>query len=169
MELAVLVRPGVATREALAPTEVLSSVLGATPTYLGTDERRVTGHDPVHNFDIDACYAVHRPDVLVVPGGFGSLTSAHDADLIGWLRAIIASRCAVLTISTGSLSVCATGLLAGRPVAAHWLCAPHVRALGCIPSPYPMETHDRIVTTSGTAASLGGAAFIADLARFGPA
>ena len=168
MEIGVLLGVGVATREAIAPTEVLENVLGIRATGLGTGPATVTGHDPAHCFDIDAHYSVGRPRVVVIPGGFGALEASVDARLVGWLDGLIGAGSAVLTVSTGSLLACATGRLVGQSVAGHWLCTTHIRALGSIPSPYPMETHGRVVTTSGTAAALGGAVFIADLARWGP-
>ncbi len=104
----------------------------------------------------------------MVPGSFGALELASDRMVVGWLADLIAGGTVVLAISTGTLPVAATGFLAGRPVAGHWLCDEHLSALGCVPSPYPMETHGRVVTTSGTAAALRGAAYVADLARWGP-
>ncbi len=168
MEMAVLLGAGVATREAFAPTELLERTLGGHAIRLGTGDRFVTGHDPAQRFAVDAHYSKHLPDILVLPGGFGALEAAADTLLVDWIDRVIERGGAVLTVSTGSLPLCATGRMIGRSVAGHWLCETHMRALGSTLSPYPMETHGRIVTTSGTAAALGGASFLADLARWGP-
>jgi len=60
------------------------------------------------------------PDILVVPGGFGTRTLLVHPPTLDWIRQV-APRLELLTsVCTGSLLLAKAGLLAGKRATTHW-------------------------------------------------
>jgi transcriptional regulator GlxA family with amidase domain len=59
------------------------------------------------------------PDVLVVPGGYGTRREMHNELVIDWIRSQAASAEVVLSVCTGALLLARAGLLAGLEVTTH--------------------------------------------------
>jgi len=63
-------------------------------------------------------YRADPPDILVVPGGTGTL--AADPELIAWLREHAPRASRLVAVCTGSFLLAEAGLLDGRRVTTHW-------------------------------------------------
>jgi len=166
----VVLPAGVATREVLTPLHVIEKRLAPTVTWTGTTAGRVPGHDPPMIFYADLAIADLKqpPDLLLVPGGFGSLEMALDGAV---QRAIVGLRgpsTVCLAVSTGALVLAAAGLLSGRRVSGHWLSRGYLEQFGATPVQDHFVAADRIITASGSISSEFAAAFAADLVAFGP-
>jgi transcriptional regulator GlxA family with amidase domain len=59
------------------------------------------------------------PDVLVIPGGFGTRREMHNERVIDWIRTRAASAEVILSVCTGALLLARAGLLAGLEVTTH--------------------------------------------------
>lgn len=59
------------------------------------------------------------PDLVVVPGGFGSRALAKDDRVLDWVRDRAAEVELLLSVCTGALVLGAAGLLAGRSATTH--------------------------------------------------
>jgi len=59
------------------------------------------------------------PDLVVVPGGFGSRALAKDDRVLDWVRERAAEVELLLSVCTGALVLGAAGLLAGKPATTH--------------------------------------------------
>jgi transcriptional regulator GlxA family with amidase domain len=59
------------------------------------------------------------PDVLVVPGGYGTRREMHNELLIDWIRSQAARAEVILSVCTGALLLARAGLLAGLEVTTH--------------------------------------------------
>jgi transcriptional regulator GlxA family with amidase domain len=69
-----------------------------------------------------------RPDMLLLPGGFGVRDAARDQALVDAVAAL-AARCErVVTVCSGSFLAAAAGLLDGRTVTTHWARAAQLQA-----------------------------------------
>lgn len=79
---------------------------------------------PDHTFD-----SAPIPDVLVVPGGFGTRALLEDAAVLQWVRDRAAGAQITASVCTGSLVLAKTGLLAGRDATTHYLRHELLRAL----------------------------------------
>jgi transcriptional regulator GlxA family with amidase domain len=69
------------------------------------------------HYTLDEC---PPPDIVVVPGGFGTRQQMHNRVLLDWVRAQ-ARRVELMTsVCTGSLILGSAGLLDGRPATTHY-------------------------------------------------
>lgn len=69
-----------------------------------------------------------RIDLLLVAGGPGCFSAAEDPELASWLRRL-EPRCARMgSVCTGSTVLSASGVMAGRRIATHWLEAMRLRS-----------------------------------------
>jgi transcriptional regulator GlxA family with amidase domain len=60
-----------------------------------------------------------RPDVLVVPGGYGTRREMHNQRVVDWIRSRAAEAEVVLSVCTGALLLARAGLLSGLEVTTH--------------------------------------------------
>jgi transcriptional regulator GlxA family with amidase domain len=60
-----------------------------------------------------------RPDLLIVPGGFGTRALLHQPDVLDWIQAAAGSAGLVVSVCTGSLVLAKLGLLDGLRVTTH--------------------------------------------------
>lgn len=72
------------------------------------------GFDTVPIAEVDAC------DLLLVPGGYGTLDAMVDAHLLAQMRRLAAGARYLVSVCTGSLLLGAAGLLRGHRAACHW-------------------------------------------------
>lgn len=68
---------------------------------------------------VDYPSAAPEPDVLVIPGGFGTRRERHNPALIEFIGRTAASAGTVLTVCTGALLAADAGLLAGKDATTH--------------------------------------------------
>ena len=123
--MAVLLFDDVEVLDFCGPLEVFSATgLPAhdTPFHVFTCAERT---DPVwarNHLSINPQYPLHNcphPDLLVVPGGWGTREQMTNAGLIDWLRTT-APRCEiVLSVCTGALLLAKAGLLDGLSATTH--------------------------------------------------
>ncbi len=60
-----------------------------------------------------------KPDILVVPGGYGTRRQMHNAVLTGWIKARLHELELVLSVCTGALLLATAGLLEGLAATTH--------------------------------------------------
>lgn len=156
------------TREATLPAARIADLFGTDVLMIGLTHEPVVGIDPGDVFVPGAVLAEAKLDVLVLPGGFGCRPMARDPGVVERIREIASSCDAVLSISTGTLLLAATGLLAGRRAAGHWLTRDELEPFGVDLSDAPIERHGRLFTTSGSSAAVEAAPLLVDTILYGP-
>ena len=62
-----------------------------------------------------------RPDIVVVPGGWGTRSAMHNAGMIDWIRRTAAEAELVLSVCTGALLLAKAGLLDNLNATTHHL------------------------------------------------
>ena len=96
-------------------------------------------------------------DVLVYPGGQGTVAQLGDETIRGWVRGVAAAGPLVASVCTGALVLADSGLLDGRPATTHWASLDHLASLG---RDIEVRPDDRfvddgnIVTASGVSAGI---------------
>jgi putative intracellular protease/amidase len=85
--------------------------------HAGRDpDRRRHGHDRGLGAD-----DVPAPDIVVVPGGPGTLAALEDAAAVAWLRRAHETSRWTTSVCTGSLLLRAAGVLQGKRATSHWI------------------------------------------------
>lgn len=168
MAVGVFLGAGVMTREATLPAERIAEVFDTDVQMIGLTREPVVGIDPGGVFVPGVVLEHAQPGVLVLPGGFGCRPMARDGRVVERIREIAMSCDGVLTMSTGTLLLAATGLLAGRSAAGHWLTKDELAPFGVELSDAQIERHGRLFTTSGTAAALEAVPLLVNTILYGP-
>jgi transcriptional regulator GlxA family with amidase domain len=111
-----------------------------------------------------------RLDVVVVPGGQGSLREVDNAALIDWLAAVAPGCAWVTSVCTGSLLLHAAGPARGRRVTTHWGFVQALRARGDITvlEGVRFVRDGNLVTAAGVSAGIDMALWLVGQLR-GPA
>ena len=96
------------------------------------------------------------PDLLVVPGGFGTRQLLHDTGVLDWIRRTAAEARRVTSVCTGALLLAQAGLLSGRRATTHWGA---LDLLAALDPTVTVERHrrvvdDGIVTSAGVSAGI---------------
>ena len=168
MTVGVFLGAGVMTREATLPGERLATILGADVVMVGLSLDPVVGIDPGEVFVPEITLDEADPGILVIPGGFGCRPMARAETVIERIGQIASVCDGVLAVSTGTLLLAATGLLAGKRAAGHWLTRDELEPFGVDLSDAPIERHGRLFTTSGSAAAIEAAPMLIDTILYGP-
>jgi cyclohexyl-isocyanide hydratase len=168
MTVGVFLGAGVMTREATLPAARIGDLFGTDVLMIGLTHEAVVGIDPGDVFVPGAVLADAKPDVLILPGGFGCRPMARDLGVVDRVREIASTCDGVLTISTGTLLLAATGLLAGHRAAGHWLTRDELAPFGVELSDAQVERHGRLFTTSGASAAMDAVPLLVDTILYGP-
>ncbi|NOT61007.1 MAG: DJ-1/PfpI family protein [Acidobacteria bacterium] len=98
-----------------------------------------------------------RPDILIVPGGFGTRALLNHAPIIEWIAARAAEAELVLSVCTGSLLLAKAGLLEGLAATTHWGALDLLRELAphtTVRSDQQYVDNGRILTSAGISAGI---------------
>jgi transcriptional regulator GlxA family with amidase domain len=149
--IAVVAYQGVLADESHAFRDVFRRLPGADVITVGAEIGPVAGPGGVQI--VAATFRdVRGVDVVAVPGGLGS----HRHREIGWW--ILAAEPAwVVTSSTGSTLLAASGLLRGRAAATHWLAGPLLERHGARVGTGRIVVDEPFVTCSGRATTTDAA------------
>jgi transcriptional regulator GlxA family with amidase domain len=97
---------------------------------------------------------VRSPEILVVPGGYGTRALLEHEPLLAWLREVHETTTWTTSVCTGSLLLAAAGLLDGAPATTHWLARDLLAELGAKPVPDRVVEHGKIVTAAGVSSGI---------------
>jgi transcriptional regulator GlxA family with amidase domain len=114
-----------------------------------------------HTFD-DA----PAPDLVVVPGGFGTRPGMTDDALVGFLRRAGAGARMVTSVCTGAMLLHAAGFLVGKRATTHWGAIKEMRELEGDVDVVEGErwVHDgNVVTAAGVSAGIDMALYVVGL------
>jgi len=141
--------------DAVGPFEVLARIPGTEVTWLGPEAGPVTTDNGLA-LVADAAYEeVPDPDVLVVPGGYGTDTGALDDErLVGWIRRAHETSDWTTSVCTGSLLLAAAGVLDGLDATTHWLDVETLERLGAKPASARVVERGKVITAAGVSSGI---------------
>ena len=120
MEIAIPIFDRITALDAVGPYEVLSRLPGATVRFVADAPGPKRTENGMLALTADAALAdVRAPDVVVVPGGYGTRALMHDEPLLAWLRAAHKTSQWTTSVCTGALVLGAAGILAGLEATTH--------------------------------------------------
>src|SRR5215212_8644314 len=155
MEIAVLVFDGLTALDAVGPAEVLHRIPGAELRFTGKLRGPVqTETGPLRVWADHTLREVTEPEILLVPGGFGTRALLGDTEVLDWVRSVHERTRWTTSVCTGSLVLAAAGLLDGLPATGHWLQMERLGALGAVPTGRRVVREGKIITAAGVSSGI---------------
>lgn len=123
MQIALVLYDRFTALDIIGPYDVLNSMPGAEPVFVAETAGPVRNESGTLALVADrSLEQVPRPDVIVVPGGFGSRLLLDHEPLLGWLRRVHEHSVWTTSVCTGSCSWPPLGYsTARRPPRTGWL------------------------------------------------
>jgi transcriptional regulator GlxA family with amidase domain len=155
MQIAYLLYDGFTALDITGPHEVLNSVPGNESIFVAERAGPIRNESDTLSLVADAPLAeVPNPDILVVPGGYGTRALLEHEPLLGWIREVHETTTWTTSVCTGALLLAAAGLLDGAPATTHWLVRDLLAQLGAKPVAERVVEHGKIVTAAGVSAGI---------------
>ena len=155
MKIAIPIFDRVTALDAVGPYEVLSRLPGAEVAFVSfepglqrTDTRMLA---------LNADYALDdmpEPDVVLVPGGFGTRALMHDERMLSWLRHAHETTTWTTSVCTGALLLAAAGLLDGLEATTYWSVRDMLAEFGARPVAERFVEQGKIITAAGVSAGI---------------
>jgi putative intracellular protease/amidase len=155
MDIAIPLFDRITALDAIGPYEVLSRVPGArvrfvavTPGPYRTDTRSLAlmADEPLS--------AVPRPEIIVVPGGFGTRALLSANPLLDWIRAAHETSVWTTSVCTGSLLLGAAGILRDLDATSHWAALDQLRSFGARPTLERVVVQGKVITAAGVSSGI---------------
>lgn len=163
MQIAIPIFDGFTAIDVVGPYEVLARLPDAEVVFPARETRLVhADNPPFAMLATNTLAEIHSPDVLVVPGGWGTRPLVHDEDWLAWLAAAHEHTQITASVCTGSLLLGAAGLLDGLEATSHWLSLDALSSYGAIPRAERVVRADKIFTSGGATAGIDLALTLAD-------
>ncbi|MEU8363900.1 DJ-1/PfpI family protein [Nonomuraea sp. NPDC048882] len=155
MHVAIPLYPRFTALDAVGPYTVLAFAPGWTVTFVAGERGPVADDKGTLLMNATASYAeLPDPDVIVVPGGSGTLDVLADEALVGWIRQAHEHTQWTTSVCSGSLLLGAAGLLEGRKATTHWAILDFLTRFGAEPVSERVVTTGKIVTAAGVSAGI---------------
>jgi transcriptional regulator GlxA family with amidase domain len=155
VQIAFLLYDRFTSLDAVGPFDVLNNVPGTEPIFVAERSGPVRNESDSLSLVADASLAeVTSPEIVVVPGGFGTRALLEHEPVLEWLRGVHQSSTWTTSVCTGSLLLAAAGLLDGVPATTHWLARDLLASLGARPVPGRVVEHGKIVTAAGVSSGI---------------
>ena len=155
MQIAIPLYDRFTALDAVGPYEVLSRLPGAELTFVGfeigpvrTDNDRLAMH-------VDALLEdMPNPEVIVVPGGWGTRALLDDERILSWIRTAHETSQWTTSVCTGSLLLGAAGVLDGLEATSHWLEVPSLEEYGARPTERRVVEQGKVITAAGVSSGI---------------
>lgn len=155
VQIAFLLFDRLTTLDAIGPYEVLRRLPGADVRFVAEEPGEKRDETGVAALVADHSLAdVTAPEVLVVPGGFGTRELMAHAPVLDWVRAVHENTTWTTSVCTGSLVLAGAGLLDGLRATSHWLALDLLGRYGAEPVRERVVEQGRIVTAAGVSAGI---------------
>jgi putative intracellular protease/amidase len=156
MDVAIPIFDGVTALDAIGPYEVLSRLPGAQVHFLSVDEPgpKRTDNGMLALGADEALADLPSPEVIVVPGGFGTRSLMHDQGMLDWIRAAHETSEWTTSVCTGALVLGAAGILDGLEATTHWLLLDKLRELGATPTSRRVVEQGKVITAAGVSSGI---------------
>jgi putative intracellular protease/amidase len=156
LDIAIPIFDGITALDAIGPYEVLSRLPEGRVHFLGIDgpgSKRTDNGMLGLNAD-QALSDVPHPDVIVVPGGYGTRALMKDEAMLAWVRAAHERSQWTTSVCTGALVLGAAGVLDGLEATTHWLLLDKLGGLGAVPVSRRVVEQGKVITAAGVSSGI---------------
>jgi transcriptional regulator GlxA family with amidase domain len=155
VDIAILLFDGITALDAIGPYEVLHRLPNARTRFVAvTPGPKRTDNGMLALVADEPLSAVPAPEMVVIPGGWGSRKVESDAAVLDWLRAAHARSRWTTSVCTGSLILGAAGVLRGLRATCHWRWLDRLAEFGATPTAERVVTDGKVVTAAGVSAGI---------------
>ena len=155
MKIAVAIFDQVTALDAIGPYEVLSRLPGAELKFVSFETGPVRTDNRMLALYADATFdELPDPDIVVVPGGFGTRALMRDERILDWVRRVHETSEWTTSVCTGSLVLGAAGLLDGIEATTHWAAMEVLESTGAKPTGRRVVEQGKIVTAAGVSSGI---------------
>jgi transcriptional regulator GlxA family with amidase domain len=155
MNIAIPIFDELTALDAVGPYEVLSRLPGAEISFLAVEAGcKRTENGALALVADHPLSALPHPDIIVIPGGYGTRALMHDESMLAWLREAHAHSQWTTSVCTGALVLAAAGILDGLEATTHWLALDTLSAHGAIPVSRRVVTQGKVMTAAGVSAGI---------------
>ncbi|MGE0217164.1 DJ-1/PfpI family protein [Mycolicibacterium sp.] len=157
MQVAVVLYPGFTALDFIGPYESLRWLPDAEVRFVWHEPGPVAADSGVllvgatHSFD-----ETPAPDIILIPGGFATMTTARDKKVLDWVRRAHETSTWTTSVCSGSVVLAAAGLLDGKRATSHWAALPVLTTFGvqAVSDERIVAADDKIVTAAGVSAGI---------------
>jgi transcriptional regulator GlxA family with amidase domain len=163
MDIAIPIFDRLTALDAVGPYEVLSRMPGWTVTFVAAEPGPKRTETRMLALVADrALEDLPEPEVIVVPGGYGTRELMDDERLLGWLRHAHEHSKWTTSVCTGSLLLGAAGILDGLEATTHWTALDQLAGLGATPVQRRVVEQGKVITAAGVSAGIDMALTLVD-------
>jgi transcriptional regulator GlxA family with amidase domain len=155
MQVAYLLYDRFTALDITGPHEVFNSVPGIESVFVGENAGPYRNESDTLSLVADRSLdEVTGPDVLVIPGGYGTRSLLDHEPLLELFRPVDRTTTSYSSVFSGSRLLAAAGLLDGRPATTHWLARDTLAELGADPVGERVVFDGKYVTGAGVSAGI---------------
>jgi putative intracellular protease/amidase len=155
MKIAIPIFDKVTALDAVGPYEVLSRLPGVELKFVGFEAGPVkTDNGMLTLYAETTLEDFADPDIVVIPGGFGTRPLMKDERMLDWVRQVHETSEWTTSVCTGSLVLGAAGLLDGLEATTHWCSMDVLESLGARPTGRRVVQQGKIITAAGVSSGI---------------
>ena len=155
MNIAIPIFDRLTALDAVGPYEVLSRLPGATVHFVAAEPGPKRTETEMLALIADRSLdELPEPEVIVVPGGYGTRALMADEGMLAWLRHAHEHSQWTTSVCTGALLLAAAGILDGLEATTHWMTLDVLREYGAIPVSERVVEQGRVITAAGVSAGI---------------
>ena len=155
MDIAIPLYDRFTALDAIGPYEVLSRLPDSRVVFVGTEAGPYKTDNGMLTILAEASLdEVPQPEIVCVPGGWGTREAIGDERLVGWIRGAHESSDWTTSVCTGSLLLAAAGVLDGLEATSHWLELDTLGEMGARPTGARVVQQGKVVTAAGVSSGI---------------
>ena len=155
MDIAIPIFDGLTALDAIGPYEVLSRLPDARVRFLAAEPGAKRTENGMLALTADGSLDdLMTPEVIVMPGGYGTRALMRDEHMLDWVRAAHETSEWTTSVCTGSLVLGAAGILDGLEATTHWTLMETLGRLGATAVNRRVVEHGKVITAAGVSSGI---------------
>jgi putative intracellular protease/amidase len=155
MDVAIPIFDGLTALDAIGPYEVLSRLPDARVCFVAAEPGAKRTENGMLALTADgALDDLKTPEVIVMPGGYGTRALMRDEHMLDWVRVAHTTSEWTTSVCTGSLVLGAAGILEGLEATTHWALMDTLGRLGAVPVNRRVVEQGKVITAAGVSSGI---------------